>query len=163
MAKEEIHQTSINLTELDVFLIPKMESKFVEKYELIKLDCTEKYSVQSFDEADCKFIYFHEWKNINLLVVVYFPSRAGAGSPKIQLTTITNDGEVVDRKLISYLYFIDPGSEPTQIFKIIDENKFELITREIKRELIDDEFVFSSDKTKKEVFIIRNGIIEKLS
>ena len=154
---------SLNLTELDIYSLPRIENTLVEKHELIKLNYKKKYAVQSIEKANCTFIYYHEWENYNLLLVVYFPSEAGAGSPTLQFTTITKSGKIIDRKLIPYLYFIDPGYEPTQTLKIYSESKFEIITREIKRDLINQEFVFKSDEIKSERFSIKDGKIENAS
>jgi len=152
---------SINLTEIDIYSLPKFESTFVDKHDLIKIDFKEVESIESIKEADCTFIHYHEWKKINLLLIVYFPSKAGAGSPTLQFTSITKSEKIIDRKIVPYQYFIDPGYEPTQILKIHSDNQFELITREIKRDLINHEFVFKSDETKSKVFTIKDGKIEE--
>jgi hypothetical protein len=151
---------TLNLTEIDIYSLPKIETSIVANNDLIKLNVNEKYSVKNIEEANCTLICYREWKRVNFLLLVYFPSKAGAGSPTLQFTTISKSGKLIDRKTVPYRYFIDPGYEPTQILKIHSENKFELETKAINRVLKNDEFVFKSKESKKEIFFIRDGKIE---
>ena len=161
--KENYIEDSLNLTEIDIYSLLKVEKSIVENNELIKLNFNKEYSVKNIEDADCTFICFREWQDWNFLLLVYFPSQAGAGSPTLQFTTISKSGKLIDRIIVSYLYFIDPGYEPTQILKFHSKNKFELETNAINRVLKNDEFIFKNKETKKEIFIIRDGKIENES
>ena len=157
------NQDTLNLTEIDIYSLPKVEKSIIENSELIKLNFSKEYSVKNLDDADCKFICFREYPDWNFLLLVYFPSQAGAGSPTLQFTTISKSGKLIDRKIVPYLYFIDPGYEPCQILKFHSESKFELETKAINRVLKNDEFVFKNKENKKDIFIIRDGKIENAS
>lgn len=154
---------TLNLTEIDIYSLPRIETSTVANNDLIKLNLNENYSVRNIEEANCTFICYREWKELNFLLLVYFPSQAGAGSPTLQFTTISKSGKLIDRKTVPYRYFIDPGYEPTQLLKIHSENKFELETKAINRVLKNDEFVVKNKESKKEIFFIRDGKIENAS
>lgn len=53
---------TLNLTEIDIYSLPKIETSIVANNDLIKLNLNEKYSVKDIEEANCTLICYHEWK-----------------------------------------------------------------------------------------------------
>jgi len=163
MIISSIHSDTVNLTAIDEYSLPCIDTAIIKKYELIILDGTDEYQVKDISEAYCRFIDFHERNNFNLLVLLYSPSMAGNGSPTLQITTTDKKDKVISRLRLPYYYPIDPGYEAVQTLIINSETSFSFITKEINRELKNDEFVLKNTETKQEEYTIENGVIRKKS
>jgi hypothetical protein len=159
MASEHITSSMVNLTTYNIFSCPEFDPVFTEKHKLIELDFDHSNSVASYDEADCKFILYREWEKVNMLLVIYFPSKTEIGDPTLQFSTISKDGKVIDRQLIKYEYFIDPSNQFVQILNLNNNNQFEMITRQIQRVMVDNRFVAKEEKEMSEKYVILEGKI----
>ena len=151
---------SINLTTMSFEMLPQMDSTLLTSKNLVSLVKENEYDVGNFNQADCRVLKYWQGNEFDLLILIYYTSLAGDGNPIVLLSTISKEDRVIDQEEIAIRYCHDPGYEPTQILILNTVYNFELVTREIRRKQVEYDFIFESDKTKKTIYKIVEGIIK---
>ena len=158
---------SINLNEIDRSKFQLMDTMLLDKYKMLKYfkDVESYNNIKFYNEADCRIIGFYHGYDNYVLILDYNSLNADDGRPKLQITTISIEGKFINEKELDIVYAHDGGYLPTQYLIINNINKFEFITNTIERVFKDEEMselISETHKSKKNVFEIKDGIINQL-
>jgi len=148
---------SVNLTDLDVGSLPTMDSTLLVRHKFISFEKESEFGTSNYSQADCRILSYSEGKEFNLLILIHYTSLAGDGNPKLQLSTISEIGQIIDKKEFSLVYPHDPEYVPKQFLIFDKPSRFKFLTKEIKREFKGDSYITISNQTTSVIIDIEKG------